>query len=75
MGFDISLGKLINSKFSGGHLGKHLGIQLTGPYLDSSPKYFKPPSVPIHGSKVKLRGHIFAHRTSLSFRTRGISER
>ena len=54
MGFDISLGKLMNSKFSGGHLGKHLGIQLTGPYLDSSPKYFKPPRGPHTWIKSKI---------------------
>ena len=40
MGFDISPGKLMNSKCSGGHLGSHLGLQLTGPYLESTPKFF-----------------------------------
>ena len=35
MGFDISLGKMMNSKFSGSHLGSHFGLQLTGSYLES----------------------------------------
>ena len=70
MGFDISLGKMMNSKFSGSHLGSHFGLQLTGSYLESSPKFFfKPPTGSHHGSKVKFRGRIFAHRTPLSSRT------
>ena len=41
MGFDISLGKLMNSEYSNGNLGSHLGLQLTGPYLESTFKFFK----------------------------------
>ena len=40
MRFDISLGKMMNSKFSGSHLGSHFGLQLTGSYLESLPKFF-----------------------------------
>ena len=44
MGFDISLSKLMNTEFPGGHLGSHhgshLGLQLTGPYLEPPPKFF-----------------------------------
>ena len=69
MGFDVSLGKLMNSEFSGGHLGSHLGLQLTGPYLESTPKFFKHPRGPLHGSKVKIWGPLFAHssRTTQNF--------
>ena len=40
MGFDISIGKLMNSEFSGCHLGSHLGLHLTGQYLEPAPKFF-----------------------------------
>ena len=70
MGFDISLGKLMNSEFSGGHLGSHLGFQLTGPYLEPTSSFFNPPRGPLQESKVKIWGHLFAHKTALSSRTK-----
>ena len=69
MGYDISLGKLMNSEFPGGHLGSPLGFQLTGPYQEPTPKFFNPPRGPLQESKVKIWGHLFAHRTPLSSRT------
>ena len=33
------------------------------------PSFFKPPRGPLHGSKEKIRGHTFVHRTPLSSRT------
>ena len=33
------------------------------------PSFFKPSRGPLQGSKVKMRAHIFAHRTPLSSRT------
>ena len=64
MGFDISLGKLMNSEFPGDHLGSHLGLQLTGPY----------PRGPLQETKVKIWGQIFAHRTPLSSRTKYVAK-
>ena len=35
------------------------------------PSFFQSPMGPLHGSRVKIRGHMIAHRTPLSPRTKG----
>ena len=37
--------------------------------LGCPPKFFYSPRGPLLGSKVKMRGHMIAHRTSISPRT------
>ena len=54
MGFDISHGKQMISEFSGGHLGSHLGLQLTGPYLESSSSFLNLLGVLIMDQKSNL---------------------
>ena len=41
----------------GGHLGRHLELHLSAPHLECLPKFFQSPMGPLHGSRVKIRGH------------------
>ena len=65
-GFDVLLNNLTIVKISGGHLGCHLELQLFGPYLKLTSKFFKTSL----GSPIMIKSlneeTYFAHRTTLS---------
>ena len=40
LGFDVLLTNLMIVKISGGHLGRHLELQLFAPYVKVAPRFF-----------------------------------
>ena len=58
LGFDVLLTNLMIVKISGGHLGRHLELQLFAPYVKVATSFFKATLGPLQGSRVKIRGHI-----------------
>ena len=59
LGFDVLLTNLMIVKISGGHLGRHLELQLFAPYVKVAPRFFlKLLWVPYKDQESKL-GDIF----------------